>query len=144
MKKHLKRLGHFLFYQYLILFDKEVKKHRINSKTIAIIIINYNQLENLRYLVSFLLDRDFKNIVIIDNNSTYPPLLEYYDKIKGKIVIEMMSDNLGHMVFFENKTLLDKYGSGYYCITDADIRPNENLPDNFLDTLIQTLDKYQF
>jgi len=144
MKKHLKRLGHFLLYKYLILFNKDVKKHRKNSKSIPILIINYNQLENLKYLVSFLLDRDFKNIVIIDNKSTYPPLLKYYEEIKNQITIEMMSDNCGHMVFFENKKLQEKYGSGYYCITDADIRPNDNLPVNFLETLIETLDKYQF
>ncbi|WP_088162999.1 glycosyltransferase family A protein [Sphingobacterium sp. G1-14] len=144
MKKHLKRLSHFLLYKYLIFFNTEVKKQRKNSKSIPILIINYNQLENLKYLVSFLLKRGFKNIIIIDNKSTYAPLLEYYNEIRGTVTVEMMSDNLGHMVFFENKQLQEKYGQGYYCITDADIRPNDNLPDNFLDTLIRTLDRYQF
>lgn len=144
MKKHLKRISHFVTYKFLILFDSVVKKQRKDTKSIPIIIINYNQLEHLSYLVSFLLDRNFRNIVIIDNNSNYPPLLEYYDKMQDKVTIERMSENFGHMVFFENRALQKKYASGYYCITDADIRPNENLPENFLETLIHTLDKYQF
>ncbi|PUV23707.1 hypothetical protein [Sphingobacterium athyrii] len=142
MKKQLKRIYHFLQYKSLIYFDKKVKIQRKDPRSIPIIIINYNQLENLKNLVSFLLAKNIKNIIIIDNKSTYEPLLAYYRQINGKVKIEMMSENLGHMVFFENEDLQKKYGYGYYCITDADILPNEKLPDNFLDIMINIMDRY--
>ena len=46
------------------------------------------------------------------------------------------------MVFFENKKLQEKYGKGFFMVTDADIVPNKNLPENFMKRLIYYLIKY--
>ncbi|MFV0156671.1 glycosyltransferase family 2 protein [Empedobacter falsenii] len=119
-----------------------IKAQRKNPFSIPIIIINFNQLYYLKQLIDFLLKRGFENIVIIDNKSTYPPLLEYYKEIKDQVHIEFMKENAGHMVFFENKFLQKKYGKGYYVLTDADIVPNENLPENFMSIMINDLDRY--
>src|SRR5690606_8906139 len=109
-----------------------------------VIIINFNQLDNLKNLVDFLLKRDMENIVIVDNKSDYPPLLEYYDNFADnrKVSVERMSENFGHMVFFESAYLQSKYGQGYYFLTDADILPNENLPSNFIEIMFGIMDKY--
>ncbi len=114
----------------------------IFPKTIPFIIINFNQLFYLKKLVDFAIKRGFKKIVIIDNVSTYPPLLEYYEEIEKKVTIERMSENFGHMVFFNRKELYNKYGKGFFILTDADIEPNENLPKNFLRVLLHWLLKY--
>ena len=53
-----------------------------------------------------------------------------------------MTENFGHDVFFKNKYLQKKYGRGFYVITDADIVPNEALPENFMDIFIQHLIKF--
>jgi hypothetical protein len=119
-----------------------LKKQRQNPKSIPVIIINYNQLYYLKILVNFLQERKFENIIIVDNNSDYPPLLEYYKSIKEFITIETMSSNLGHLVFFENKDLQKKYGNGYFVLTDPDIVPNSNLPEDFLGQMIAILDDY--
>ena len=39
---------------------------------------------------------------------------------------------MGHLIFWKNKELFDKYSKGYYVVTDADIVPDENCPDDFL------------
>ena len=83
----------------------------------------------------------YTNIVIIDNKSTYPPLLDYYNTIAPKIKIEYMQENFGHDVFFKNKNLQDKYGKGYYALTDPDIILNKNLPGDFLLGLLKQLDQ---
>ncbi|QTV04558.1 glycosyltransferase family 2 protein [Faecalibacter bovis] len=86
--------------------------------------------------------RGFQNIIIIDNKSSYAPLLNYYKDIESKVIVEYMEENAGHLVFFENKILHNKYGKGYFVVTDADIVPNNNLPLNFMSIMINHLDKY--
>lgn len=144
MRKKIKNILLYVYYQYLINTDYLIKKQRKNPLSIPIIIISFNQLFYLKPLVDFLLNRGFENIIIVDNKSTYPPLLNYFDEIKRRVTIEYMDDNYGHKVFFENKNLQKKYGKGYYVITDADILPNEYLPVNFMESLIKLLDKYFF
>lgn len=132
----------YLYYIFLINTNFLIRKQRQNPLSIPIIIINFNQLFYLNKLVEFLLNRKFENIVIIDNNSTYSPLLDYYKEIESKVTIEYMNVNLGHMAFFESEYLQSKYGNGYYVVTDADIVPNENLPLDFMRIMIKYLDKY--
>jgi hypothetical protein len=124
------------------LLNKTVKAQKKNAALIPIIIINYNRLEDLQNLVDFLLKRNHKNVVVVDNMSTYPPLLQYYEEIgkTGNVTIERMKENYGHMVFWKNRDLYNKYSSGYYVITDSDILPNENLPDDYLTQMIKVLD----
>lgn len=138
LKKHL----HTLLYQYTIRYNPLVLKQRKKPNSIPVIIINFNQLDNLKKLVDFLLVRKIENIVIIDNKSDYPPLLEYYQTIQTKVKVELMDNNEGHMVFFKNKRLQKEYGKGYYILTDADILPNPNLAFNFIKIMIQKMDKY--
>lgn len=140
--KLIEKTYNYLHYFLSIKLNKNLKKQRQNPKSIPVIIINYNQLYYLKILVNFLQERKFENIIIVDNNSDYPPLLEYYKSIKEFITIETMSSNLGHLVFFENKDLQKKYGNGYFVLTDPDIVPNSNLPEDFLGQMIAILDDY--
>ncbi|AZA81724.1 hypothetical protein C1637_03870 [Chryseobacterium lactis] len=131
-----------ILYRYLIQYDQQVKSQRENTLSIPIIIINFNQLYYLKQLIGFLQERKFENIIIIDNKSDYPPLLDYYKTIDQKITIERMSDNLGHKVFFDTPYLQEKYGKGYFVLTDPDIVPNEKLPADFMSEMISKMDKY--
>lgn len=115
----------------------------INPKTIPVIIINFNQLYYFRRLINFLQDQNFTKIVIIDNNSDYPPLLEYYESLQAhsNVVVERMDQNNGHRVFFENEELQDKYGKGYYVLTDPDINFYKGMPRDFMIKLIRLLNR---
>lgn len=130
------------YYEFLKRTNRIIINQRKNPNTIPIIIVNFNQLEYLKKLLDFLEQRKFENIVIIDNKSTYPPLLDYYKTISSNVKIEYMDDNFGHLVFFKKRKLQEKYAKGYYILTDADIVPNNNLPTNFVDVMIGLLDKY--
>lgn len=130
----------------LIQNSSAVEYSKKNFFEIPIIIINYNQLFYLKLLINSLLSRGYNNIIIIDNNSDYPPLLNYYKELDGtKIKLEQQNDNLGHMVFFKKKELLKKYAKkGYYILTDADIIPNKNLPKDFVLELIKIMENYHY
>ena len=114
----------------------------LDYKKIPIIIINFNQLFYFKQMIDFLLKRGFKNIVIIDNNSSYPPLLKYYDEIQSKVTIHRLDTNEGHMVFWKRQDLFEKYAEDYFVITDPDIILNKDLPQNFLKYFKAILDHY--
>ena len=65
---------------------------------IPIYIISYNRLDYIVQTINWLEERGYNNINIIDNNSTYEPLLEYLENVKYKKY--MMKKNWGHTVFF--------------------------------------------
>lgn len=127
-----------LFYS---LFDKTVIAQNRDYKKIPTIIISFNQLLYLKQLVLFLQQHNYKNIVIIDNNSTYKPLLEYFDSIEKTVTIHRLNQNYGHLVFWKVKELYTKYSKGYYAVTDADINPVSECPEDFLLYFKKTLDK---
>lgn len=135
-------INNYIYRTYDLNFNLTVQKQLRNLKEIPVIIINFNQLFYLKQLVDFLIRRKFKNIIIIDNKSTYPPLLEYYKEIQSNVKLELMKDNYGHLVFFNNKNLQKKYGKGFYIVTDADIVPSENLPEDFLKKMLIHLRKH--
>lgn len=113
-----------------------------NPFLIPIFIINFNRLSDMKILINSLQIRGYKNIYIIDNNSTYPPLLEYYKSIENKVKILKQNDNIGHLVFWKKPEIFWKYSLGYYVVTDSDIIPNKDLPIDFLKTFIEKLKKY--
>jgi len=123
------------------IFNKTVISQNRDYKLIPILIISFNQLFYLKQLIDFLSKHNFKNIIIIDNNSTYEPLLEYFDKIESEVTIHRLKGNYGHLVFWKVKELYEKYSKGYYVVTDADINPIAECPEDFLIYFKKILDK---
>jgi Glycosyl transferase family 2 len=117
---------------YHSFFNKTVISQNKNYKEIPIIIISFNQLQYLKRLIDFLKNFNYNNIVIIDNNSTYEPLLEYFNEIESVVKIHRLKQNYGHLVFWKVKELFEKYSKGYYVVTDADINPVVECPEDFL------------
>ena len=59
---------------------KWIQYDKITANSIPVIIINYNRCQTLMQMVEWLQNLNDKvSIIIVDNASTYPPLLEYYD-----------------------------------------------------------------
>ena len=94
------------------IFNAEVRAQRKNPNLIPIIIINFNQLFYLKQLIESLQKRDYNNIVIIDNLSTYQPLLDYYKTIETEVNIHRLKTNEGHLSFWEQSDLVKKYTKG--------------------------------
>jgi hypothetical protein len=81
------------------------------------------------------------NIYIIDNKSTYPPLVAYLKSIENQVNVLYMPENYGHRVYMRDEIL--KLGGDKYIITDPDLLLNPNLPQNFIDILSELSDKYK-
>ena len=124
--------------------DPLVRSQLNHPYSIPIIIISYNQLYYLQQLVEFLLNRGFSNVIIVDNYSSYPPLLSYFDSIEKhkNITIHRLKENKGHLVFWNDTTLFEKYAKGFYVVTDADIVPFKNTPEHFMQYFLKLLNHY--
>ena len=124
------------------IFNRLLRRQRKDIYNIPILIVNFNQLAYMRILIQRLLSLGYQNIIVIDNKSTYPPLLEYYRSMKDKIKVEYMEENFGHEVFFKSPRLQEKYAKGYYALTDPDIVLNDQLPKDFMARLLKLLDSH--
>ncbi|WP_120199222.1 glycosyltransferase family protein [Ichthyenterobacterium magnum] len=77
-------------------------------------------------------DNAYTNIIIIDNNSTYAPLIAYFKEINDQVKIHRLHKNYGHRVFWNQEELFKTYAKGYYVVTDPDIVPLSECPHDFL------------
>lgn len=98
---------------------------------IPIFIISYNRLICLKQLVEYLSACGLeKNIVILDNNSTYPPLLDYLASIQVKVVY--LKKNYGHLALWKSRLFESVITTQPFVLTDCDVIPDANCPLDFL------------
>lgn len=110
------------------------EKEGIN--TIPVFIISFNRLTYLKATIESLEKIGICNINIIDNASTYPPLLQYYHEINYRIFY--MDKNYGHKVFWEND-FFKKYRRRFYIVTDPDLVFVEDCPGDLIPRLFNAL-----
>lgn len=110
-------------------------------ENIPIFIISFNRLSYLREQINNFEKHGLFNLIIIDNGSTYPPLLDYYKSIPYKVIYNNAND--GHLVFWKNSSY-SMYRQNFYIVTDPDILLIPECPNDFINELITTLRKYRF
>jgi hypothetical protein len=134
----------FFYYRTLASFNYLIELIRPSQITdyrkIPIIINNFNRLDSMRQLIESLEKRGYANIFIIDNLSTYPPLLEYYNTCKYTVF--RLDSNIGMNALW-GSGLIKKFRDDYFVYTDSDMVPVEECPDDFLDFFLQTLKKHR-
>ncbi len=142
---HVETCTHNIFYIFGIKisiksnYKNKLFANTINYKNIPIYIISFNRLTMLKQLVNCLEEKGYTNVQIIDNQSTYPPLLEYYNSISNKV--HYLDKNYGHMAFWNCGQFEDVIKNEYYVVTDSDILPVEDCPDDFIELFYEILNK---
>jgi hypothetical protein len=109
-------------------------------KNIQIILNNFNRLTSTRNMYEFLKSRNFTRISILDNNSTYPPLLDWYATLEKDEVIRFPA-NIGAHCLFESG-YINTVTSEYLVYSDSDLELNPQMPDDFLEVMKEMLLKY--
>ena len=96
---------------------------RVNySDSIPVFIICRDRIEPLKKLVKWLEKEGLKNIFFIDNASTYPPLLEYFDKTPYTVL--RLNINAGHTSPWR-EGIVQLYAAGRpFIVTDPDVIPS--------------------
>jgi hypothetical protein len=133
------------------LFKSIITENISNSmKNTYIFICSYNRFEPLKSLISALTSRGYYNIVILDNGSTYQPLLDWYKTLDERLSVYFCANNYGpealdcvrqlEPAFWEkyNHVILNEY----HVYTDSDVIPVDEAPDSFIDDMVDLCKKY--
>lgn len=112
----------------------------MTNKNIDIFIISYNRLSYLRSLIEWLEKAGFENIHIVDNCSTYRPLVDYLKSSKHKVHI--LEKNYGHLAVWKCGKFKDIINRSRYIVTDCDVLPIKECPSEVVGYFSDLLDKY--
>ncbi len=111
---------------------------------IPIVIICYN---NYRYVQNTLLQllninkEYYKNIIIINNNSTCLNTIEYLNNVDVRVINN--KENLGPWITNTNNKHIYDILPEKFILTDPDLKFNKNIPTNFIEILANLSDKYE-
>ena len=128
VRNEINKFRYFINEFHNFLFAEKKPK---DFKSIPIIINNFNRYTFLKELIDSLNDRGYHNIYIIDNNSSYPPLLEYYKTIPQEKLF-LLNENLGHLSFIHSG-IYKKFRNRFFVYTDSDILLPPECPQNILE-----------
>lgn len=112
----------------------------MENKDINVFIISFNRLKYLVQLVAWLEKAGFKKINIVDNKSTYPPLLDYLKS--SQHTVHYLEKNFGHLAIWECGKFNTIIDNEYYIVTDFDILPVKECPLDVAEYFKNILDKY--
>lgn len=132
---------YFLRTRFIFVRWKLFGKPVTDFKRIPIIINNYNRLTTLKQLIEALEKRGYSNIHIIDNASTYEPLLRYYETCPYNIF--RLKKNVGYKAIWKTG-IYKQFHRSFYAYTDSDVVPHENCPDDFLEHFWKIMMRYKF
>jgi hypothetical protein len=121
-----------------MLFYREVITAQ-NCFDVPIIINNRNRFTFLKLMVDQLQSFGYKHIYILDNDSSYPPLLEYYKTVNAEVIF--LKKNRGYRALWLTDTFA-KFKNGYYVYSDPDILLQKDCPKDFVYQLYKQLNKY--
>lgn len=110
---------------------------------IPIIVNNRDRFTMLKKMMEWLVQIENTYIVILDNDSTYEPLLEYYKKIKDIAQIKYLKANLGSTALYKVKEQ-DNHKSDLFIYTDPDLAPIEECPNDFIEHFKKPLIEHKF
>lgn len=99
----------------------------------------------MKKLIDWLLDADYRNVIILDNDSTYPKLLEYYAELEKNpsVTVIQLKKNLGYKALWKSNVLETLNISTPYVYTDPDVVPVEGCPKNFVWKLYEILREHR-
>ncbi len=118
---------------------KDLSAKDLIFNDIPVVINNFNRVDCLTKLISWFEDAGMKNIYIIDNASSYPKLLEYYENCRHTVI--KLSANIGYKSIWDTNIHL-WFKDLPYIYTDPDIIPIEDCPKDCVKHFLDLLDKY--
>tara|TARA_S200002703_G_scaffold146808_1_gene142149 strand:+ start:10510 stop:11256 length:747 start_codon:yes stop_codon:yes gene_type:complete len=125
-------------------------------KDIPIYILNKDRLVPPTQLIESLVNRGYYNIVIMDNASTYPELLEWYNQIDNGLYdgsvsvyptpLESRRDNsvLYWMASLGVNPFYSDTKNKWYVYSDSDVVPVDELPCDFIEHMIEMAQTLNF
>lgn len=111
-----------------------------DHRQVPVVINNFNRVAVLEQLVDWLARAGMRRIFILDNDSTYPPLLEFYRRVRHVEVV-FLRRNLGFRALWRSSFFRRVMGH-YYVYTDPDVLPVEECPGDVVRVLFDALVRF--
>jgi GT2 family glycosyltransferase len=113
-----------------------------SENDIPIVIPVFNTVSYLKLTMEQLEERGLADKVIVcDNDSQYPPMVEYLEELSKTRNVVLWGENLGPRVYSENKDICRAMPK-YFIVTDPDLILNKDMPKNFIDKMKRIVDMY--
>jgi len=111
-----------------------------DHRDVPILINSFNRLHPLRLLIEWLLRAGHRNLLVLDNASSFAPLLGYLARLErdGTARVIRLGENLGHLAPWRPGLLATLGIDTEYVYTDPDIIPDAACPSDLVARL-QTL-----
>ena len=102
----------------------------------------FNNPTFLRSMVEQLQARSFASITVLDNGSTYPPMLDLLDELSHQVQVRRFGENLGPRSVFTIPSQWDLMPP-IFCLTDPDLAFNPDMPRDFVTKLFELSERHQ-
>ena len=112
----------------------------MNIKNIPIFIVCRDRVSDLALLVSWFQKNGFSNIVLVDNNSLYPPLLEFYENCECQVI--RLKTNKGCGSPWKYGLVQEIAKNSFYILSDPDVIPIKECPADVVARMYKLLLKY--
>lgn len=104
------------------------------TNRIPVYIPTFNNPTYLRNFIKQLEQQEVKNIVIVDNNSTYLPMKEYLATVEQKYKVIRLAQNFGPHYILRIKQFYQSLPE-LFCLSDPDLEFSTSLPVDFINEL---------
>lgn len=110
-------------------------------RDVPIFINARDRLGVMKRLIDWLLGAGYRKLIILDNDSTYPPLIEYYAALErdSRVKVIRLGKNFGFKALWLSGVLESLKIATPYVYTDPDVLPIERCPKNFVKQLMKIL-----
>jgi hypothetical protein len=116
------------------------RQRRSGTRQVPIFVIVRDRVDPLRLLLDWLNRAGQREIVLIDNASTYPPLLRALDSSPHEVV--RLDRNLGPRAPWLTGLVADRALDRPYVVTDPDVVPDPDCPFGVFDHFAALLERY--
>lgn len=116
--------------------DLELKNFDI--KNIPVFINCRDRVDALKKTIVGLRRAGFEELYLVDNQSTYPGLLKYYNSCAEQVVL--LGENMGHKGPWESLTVKLLSGGRPYALTDPDIVLPPSFTDKVTEKVLELMD----
>lgn len=132
------------FYSVVIRLFKRAMLKKIVERgdffNFPIYLISFNRLSFLKQSVDWLKKYGYRNINIVDNNSDYPPLLEYLKTCDCNVI--RLKKNWGHEVVYKHPRFFFMRNFSFFVLSDPDLTPVSECPADFVEKFVKVMYKY--
>lgn len=113
---------------------------RRQAMDVPVFVLCRDRVTPLAQLVAWLERAEVAQIILVDNASTYPPLLDYYRDSPHEVVF--LGENVGPEAVWVSG-LLDRFHvAGPFVVTDPDVIPGEDCPTDAIAHFLEILQRY--